>query len=204
LSLPKDLQAQKDCLAKLAAGVDAWPQFWDLFGGIIETEVYRFFGNDTHMLDDIYQELVLRLLAGNRRAIRRHLTIRSRDDFGGFVRMTARNLLIDAWRRRKRRGELQLLDNDAMLPGRNNSSANPAQQVLSEMQVLELLYGVAGRRRESTTFKILVLRFVAGESVSYIAEQMQMKENTVRHRIHYYMKKLSREQRETLAEMRDE
>jgi len=195
---------EADCLRRIAAGEDAWGDFWDLFGRIIEFEVNRFLGSGTEGIDDVYQNLVLKLLDRDYRIICKHLDSGSSTGFGALVRRITRNMLIDQWRTRKRKGVLDLLDFESHPEYPGSKNANPANHHQRNWQINELLLAAANRNKNSSTFKILFLRFVDGESVRYIAGEMGMKEDTIRHRIDYNLKKLRKKHGDALKVMSHE
>ncbi|MBN2082501.1 sigma-70 family RNA polymerase sigma factor [bacterium] len=194
--------AELECLRELVAGWDVWPRFWQLFGAVIQGEVRKFDHYDPQLLDNVFHDLVLRLIDGDFKHIRRHLNKPHPSGFGALVRTMTRNMLIDNWRRIKRRGELELLDSDR--PAGDTVSGVPAQPAPAddtEERLRELLLNATGGDPDSIAFRILSLRFIEGESVSYIADKLAMQPNAVSHQIRYYLRKLKTHHRAELMEL---
>jgi len=194
--------AELECLKELAAGRDAWPRFWQLFNAVIKDEVRKFGHYDPQLLDNVFHDLVLKLIDRDFKHIRRHLAKPHPSGFGALVRTMTKHMLIDNWRRITRRGELELLDSDQPAghpAGGAKAQSAPADD--NEQRLRELLLRVTGDDQQSNPFRIMCLRFIDGESVSYIADALGIKPNAVSHQIRYYLKKLKAHHRPELMEL---
>lgn len=191
---------EQACLRRLVVGEDVWAEFWDLFGRLITAETMAFRFADNQLIDDVFQELALRLIANDYRAVKRYLAKPDRTSFAAYLRRTVRNLLIDEYRKLKRRGELELSDGNVRVFGQVVSGRNGGPQDASHaLEVLKHVFSsVAGGDQNSAGFLMLHLRFVEGESVNLIARRLKMRPNTVSHRIKYYIKKIREQHLEDL------
>jgi RNA polymerase sigma factor (sigma-70 family) len=196
---------EQACLERLVAGEDVWSEFWDLFGRLITAEILSFKMADSQLVDDVFQELVLKLLANDCQAIRTYLARPDRASFAAYLRRIVRNLMIDEYRKFKRRGELDLFNGDqqaigALLPSRNGK---PHVETHIRRVLHHVFASVAGGGPNSPGFSILCLRFIEGEHVKIIARRLDMQPNTVSHRIKYYIKKIKASHMEDLKVIAD-
>ncbi len=198
--------AEMDCLKRLVAGDDAWPEFWQHFGWVVKDEVHKF-GKDDHQLRmDTFQELVLKLLNNDCRTIRGHLRRRNLGGFGAYLRRMTRNLLIDKWRKleRNRKLMLELCTKHGVPESQWAINGTPGNGDFRGSKAEKLLLVVTGENRDNVSFQILSRRFIEGESVKYIASQLGMQPNAVTKQVVYYRKKLLKLHKVELAELNNE
>lgn len=200
-----ELSREQACLKSLCSGEDAWSEFWALFGHIIAAEVGSFDGKLESLVDDVFQVLVLKLMAGRFQILRRHLSQSPQRSFGALLRKIVRNLLIDELRRMRRRGETDLYGGELRALGNLlPATRNRPKPVEARDTVITLFEAVAGSDRNSPGFQILYLRFLEGESVISIAEATGLKPNAVSQRIRYYLQKIRASHLDVIRELDNE
>lgn len=177
-------------LQLLITGRDGWPRFWQLFGRVILWELTRLGIHDDALQQDIFQDLVLKLLESDYQVLRRFLAQPRDEPFSAYVRVMARHLAISILRKRGREVSCDM----AALPSLDQHPApwavDPAHQHEAKQAMSALLRHASGGDRESTGFQLLYLRFVEQLSVNVVAERLNMKPNTVSQRIKYYLARL--------------
>ena len=202
--LGKMLPAEYNCLNDLIAGCDAWQQFWRLFGHFILYELKQLDITDQQLREDIYHELVLKIIQQDFRPLRAFIDDPKQNSFAAYLRVIARHLAISYLRKHSR---VVLLDPQQLCTdwtSNSDWSGDPALRY-SEQQLCESLFEqVCGGGDHSAGFQIMHLRFVQQLSVNAIATRMRMKPNTVSQRIRYYLRRLRNEYALELAELSDE
>lgn len=199
-------QKERECLTQLAAGVDAWPQFWSIFGGLIMWELGRFEIAQGALRDDFFQELALKLMRSNFSVIRRHLAEPRVESFGPLLRVIVRHLVISHLRRSFVKLECELAsDGDGTrLKADQSWARDPAVAEEDRRAVVQLIRQTVGEGEDSVPFRIMYLRFVDRESVSSIAARFGLTPNAVSQRIWYFSTKLRKAKATRVAEQDDD
>ena len=181
---------EHECLHALTTGKDAWPRFWDLFGRYIFYEMQALAIYDEQMREDIYHELVLKLLDRDFEVVRKFLAQPRQYAFTALLRVMARNKAITHLRRQRRIVFVE--DHQLLTVGGNGSGwgADPAANHEAQQLMAALLQDACPGSMNSDGFRIMYLRFVEQESVNVIAAEMRMKPNTVSQRIRYCLNRL--------------
>jgi RNA polymerase sigma factor (sigma-70 family) len=191
-------------LTQLVQGTDGWPRFWQLFGRVILWELRRLNITDDALQQDIFQELVLKLLDDDYKVIRHFLQQPRSEPFTAYVRVMARHLAISLLRKRGREVPCDM----AAQPCESSSPAawaqDPARKYELEQSLAALLCHASNGDEKSAGFQIMYLRFVEQLSVNAVADRLRMKPNTVSQRIKYYLTRLRSEYALTLMELEHE
>ncbi len=198
------LPEEYNCLCDLIAGRDAWQQFWRLFGRFVLYELQQLQITDQQLREDIYHELVLKIIQQDYRPLRIFTDNPKQHSFAAYLRVMARHLAISHLRKQSR---TVLLDPQQICTDWTASSAwgcDPARQHTGQQFWVSLLEHVCSKSRHADGFRIMYLRYVDQESVNDIARRMRMKPNTVSQRINYYLRRLREEYALQLAEYSDE
>lgn len=199
-------QDQLDSIHAIVAGNDAWPQFWADYGKLI---LYEFKKYDIHqgaVRDDIFQELVLKLIKHDKRALRRFLSNSESNGFYCYLRVVLRSVISTYFRKHNKYRDYELLADGALIPNTIESdwSMDPSNTSSEFVDCERILLAVCKNNRESETFKILSLRYIDQESVTYIARKLNLKPNTVSQRIKYYLKQIKEQFGEDLVKVLNE
>jgi DNA-directed RNA polymerase specialized sigma24 family protein len=186
--------AEQACLEALIAGRDAWPEFWRMYGRLILWELRVLGITAPEEQQDLYHDLVLKLLDHDCRVLRDYLAAPQQDSFRALLRVITRHQGISRLRRPSRSRELPLLDAIAPPAAAQDTAAewagDPAQRYEAEQLLKALLKQAAGGAENSEGYRIMHLRFCLQLSVNLIAAQMKLKPNAVTQRIRHYLKRL--------------
>lgn len=180
------------CLRSIVAGQDAWPEFWELTGRIILTELHRLGINLEFERDDILQDIALVLLRDDCRFIREHLEHHQHEPFSAYLRITARHTAINYLRKQKRAVSIEYFDGVPAdsLESKSKWGMNPSISLEEQLALKALLEQSTGGRGNQLGYQIMYLRFVERASVNQIAERLRMQPNSVSQRIRYYLQRL--------------
>lgn len=180
-SLPDEHQ----CLRRLAAGADAWPEFLDLFGVFTYSELAGYGIAAGHDRDDLLQEIACKLMHNEWAILRRHLAVYPDVTFRIVLRTIIRSCLVNLWRRNKRWRALEVLADEPVVDELidTNWATDPALAVYREVRLACLLQEIAGQDRDGRNYQILCLRIIEGESVIKIAGRLGLSANAVSQRL---------------------
>lgn len=189
--MTEPLSTEHSCLQRLRAGEDAWPEFLDLFGGLMYWEVAKHGVIAGHDRDDLLQDVALKLMAHDWAIVQRHLENHSEMTFSLVLRTIIRSCLINMWRRNKRWREMAQLDDEPQLDeiAAPTWACNPAQSVYRDVRLMCWLQDLAGSDRDGRNYRILYLRFIEDESVTDIAGMLGLSANAVTQRIRECLKR---------------
>jgi len=181
---------EHDCLHALISGTDAWPRFWDLFGDYVFYELRALAINDEYLREDIYHELVLKLIDRDFEVMRSFLERPRQYSFTALLRVMARNKAISHLRRQRR---IVLVDDHQHFAAASDGDGwggDPAANHEARQLLVAILHDACPGQENSEGFRIMYLRFVEQQSVNVIAAELRMKPNTVSQRIRYYLNRL--------------
>ena len=190
-------------LSRLARGHDLWPQFFDRYGYVLMAVLKSLEIRDSWIYEDFFQILATKLVGNNGKVIRDFLNNPQSVSFATFVGKVFRNLAIDHLRKMNREQK-------------NTYTAEPLETVLlyrahagngelanGDGDTAQLLIeAICDGDRDSTPYRILVLRFIEEHSVKDIASQLGLEPNNVSQYIRYYLQK-ARDNRDQLKEIVD-
>jgi RNA polymerase sigma factor (sigma-70 family) len=147
--------------------------------------------------EDILQDVVLKLIANENRAVRRFLANPQSTSFAAYLRVVVKNAALTHLKLIHRLEGTSELHEETVEYSQNSQewSQDPAIRLERNVSLDSRLLAVTGNDRSSEAYQILYLRFVDNQQVNVIARKLGMKPNTVSQRIKYYLLKL-REQQE--------
>lgn len=132
----------------------------------------------THDADDAYSEVCIRTWDY---ACRGHI-----DHFSGFLFTVGRNVIAEFYRTRSRRPmEVPIVTDDYEIPVESKHSGQKISEFVDGELMKEALAELDEDDREA-----IVMRYLEGQSVKYIAEQIQKTENATSVLLHRALKKL--------------
>lgn len=144
---------------------------WKLMRGIAVREARRYL-SAAHDVDEVVQEALVR-------AWRRRATCRG-DDRLPWMRQIARNEALRLIERRRRRNELELLDDETLLAGVADQDALEQQDgMLLRMEVQRVIGGLSVADRQ-----LLALRYERDLTQPEVARMLGIPEGTVKIRLH--------------------
>jgi RNA polymerase sigma-70 factor (ECF subfamily) len=153
------------------------------------TSVFRFIyalhGGPQQEVEDLTAETFMRAWKARRRFQG------DRQAATGWLLQIARNLVIDAHRRRQARGEVGFLEDLSQVYVPSNREDEPEVQIIREEQFRILwsqLQALSPEHRE-----MVVLRYILGWQVKRIASHLEMQENTVSVNLRRILKRLQRD-----------
>ena len=160
---------------------DAFQQFYNRNLMTAFRFIYGLYGGPVEEVEDLTAETFLRAWKS------RHQFIGSESASLGWLLKIARNLIIDAHRRQKRRGFPEDIEQHIV----QSNLQNPEEQAMTREQIRilwSLLNTLSDLQRE-----ILVLRYLLGWRVQDIGNHLGVKENTVSVYISRAIKQIRRE-----------
>ncbi len=177
-----ELEWEKTILRRMLAGEDVWREFTGLFGRTIYYELLRMGISSPPDQDDLSQELALHLYRNECYMLRQFLERDTGFSFKAVLRVVIRNLVITRWRKIKLQPppvdtQEYLPDVRDMFTGRQDE--NPARQELKELTLQSMFQDATAGSRDDVPFRILCERFIEGERVKDIAQDLQITENAV-------------------------
>ncbi len=179
----------------------AWREFLERYRAIIYGSILKTLGvrGESHELaDDVFQDVLLKLLSNDCRALKR---FQRRSKTTTWLARVAINATIDAVRRRRARHEI------SDLPGGDTESDNSAEEILKRIPVdARILEGVSSRdmadrllgQLEEQDHLILRMYFFGGLKEREIAELLGIPINTLSSRKSRALEKLKSAARELL------
>lgn len=143
-------------------------------GDALYAHAMRLTGGDSHQAADLVQETMLRAW--------RHPEVMdpTRGSLRSWLFTTARNLAIDAWRRRNARVGEVVTDDVPEMP-----ESDGTDRALESWLVADALNRLAPAHRE-----VLVECFYGGRSVAEVATRLGVPPGTVKSRTHYALRSL--------------
>lgn len=146
---------------------DAFQQFYNRNMMTVFRFVYGLYGGSVEEVEDLTAETFLRAWKS------RHQFSGSESAGLGWLLKIARNLIIDTYRRQKKRGFPENIDQHIV----QSDLQSPEEQAMTREQIkilLSLLHVLSDLQRE-----ILILRYLLGWRVQDIGNHLDMKDNTV-------------------------
>jgi RNA polymerase sigma-70 factor (ECF subfamily) len=191
----------------IARDEDAWKEFLEryrriIYGSILKTLEMR--GHSRELAEDVFQDVLLKLLADDCRALRR---FEGRSQTTTWLARISINATIDAVRRRKARREFSLPGEDE--PDAEDTTEELLKRVPFDARILE---GISSRdlagqlleRLEDQDCLVLKLYFFSGLKEREIADLLQVPLNTLSSRKARAIEKLRSAARELLHVPSDE
>jgi RNA polymerase sigma factor (sigma-70 family) len=193
-----DRDAERRCLHALAEGADRWNEFRDMFWGFLATQLQAAGVKRYQDREDIYHDVVLKLLWDDRRILRRFLDSESGLPFVAYLKLTLRSAVIDAWRRAKLWRKVQLKASLELIQPIASGTEEPE---LREARLCLMFQGLACQMRDLSVYKVLHWRYIGEVKTTVIADRLNISHSAVSRRLKTYHRKLRSGYGHELAEL---
>jgi RNA polymerase sigma factor (sigma-70 family) len=193
-----DRERELRCLNLLVAGKDAWREFYALYGHFMAIQLRESGVDRPQDREDVYQDVVLKLLGDERRVLRRFLEADSGLSFSTLLRTVVRSAVIDRYRRARFWRNAWFFPSSEV-PHAGHSG--PERDLLREVRLHCMFTSLAQRMKDQTVYQVLSLRYITGNSVNGIAVEMGLSPNAVSQRLRVYQRRLRQDYFEDLMEL---